>query len=177
MTRGAQEGMDLRPRVNHCNAVRVSRPSKSNVPASALRWSIERAGIEFGLATQTLRKALAKSSAIPDANGLFSTREIVAAVHGSMDVEKLATQRQIRRKLELENAVTTGSLLNRAALAKAFAELADGLKQSVMNSDLPREAKENFLYNLSTWPLRLETVARAQTKLPRRSNGEQPEAD
>jgi hypothetical protein len=85
----------------------MARPSKSNVPAAALRWSIERAGIEFGLASQTLRKSLAKSSATPDRDGLFSTKQIVAAIYGSMHIEKLATQKELRKKLELENAITT----------------------------------------------------------------------
>jgi hypothetical protein len=73
--------------------------------------------------------------------------------------------------LELENAITTGSILNRAELAKTFAELADALQQSVLNSDLPRSAKENFLHNLSSWPLRLETIARNQTRFRGAKNG------
>jgi hypothetical protein len=149
----------------------MPRQTKSNVPAAVLRWSIERAAIEFGLSMMTLRKSLAKSSAIPDADGLFTTQQIIVALHGSMDVEKLATQKEIRRKLELENAVTEGTVLNRAALSKGFAELADALQQTVINSSLPREAQENFLHNLSSWPVILEGIARSQSKL---RNGEKP---
>jgi len=60
----------------------MPRVSKSNVPKAALRWSVERAGIEFVLTSQTLRRSLAKSSATPDADGLFSTRQITDAVFG-----------------------------------------------------------------------------------------------
>jgi hypothetical protein len=73
----------------------MSRPTKSNVPKAALRWSVERAGIEFGLTSQTLRKSLAKTSATPDLNGLFSTKQIIGAVYGAFDQEKLATQKQL----------------------------------------------------------------------------------
>jgi len=41
----------------------------SNVPAAALRWSIERAGLEFGMTSNTLRKLLAKNSAKAEADG------------------------------------------------------------------------------------------------------------
>ena len=47
-----------------------------------------------------------------------------------MDVEKLATQKEVRRKLELENAITTGSVLNRAELEKVMAAIADAFCQS-----------------------------------------------
>jgi hypothetical protein len=52
-----------------------------------------------------------KNSAAPDKDGLFTTRQIVGAVYGgALSEEKLRTQRQITRKLELENAITLGSV-------------------------------------------------------------------
>jgi hypothetical protein len=47
--------------------------SKSNVPVERLRWTVEKAAGEFALTIGTLRKALAKDSAVADADGLFST--------------------------------------------------------------------------------------------------------
>jgi hypothetical protein len=111
----------------------MGRVTKSNVPAAALRWSVERAGIEFGLASHTLRKSLVKNAATPDADGLFTTKQIVAAIYGSMHIEKLATQRELRRKLELENAITVGSVLNRAELMKGLAAIADAFASRVMS--------------------------------------------
>jgi hypothetical protein len=58
--------------------------SKSNVPQAALRWSPERAAIEFGFSTATLRKALNKNSAAPDKEGLFTTQQIAAAIYGAL---------------------------------------------------------------------------------------------
>ena len=75
-----------------------------------------------------------------------------------MHKEKIATQREITRKLELENAITTAGVINRAELTKGFAELADALVGTVMNSDLPRSAKENFLNNLASWPKGLHAI-------------------
>jgi hypothetical protein len=98
----------------------MSRPTKSNVPQEALRWRIDRAGIEFGLTSATLRKSLARSSAAPDAGGLYTTRQVVDAIHGTLHIEKTRTQRARARKLELENAITTGSVLNRDALMQGM---------------------------------------------------------
>ena len=120
------------------------RSSKCNIPAAALRWSIERAVIEFGLATATLRKALAEESIVCGSDDCFSTREICRGVFGSLSEEKLQTQRQLTRKYELENQITEASVLNRAELKKSFAALANALGQAITNSDLPRTAKENF---------------------------------
>jgi hypothetical protein len=58
--------------------------SRTNVPKDALRWSIDRAGIEFGMTGATLRKALAKESITCGGDGCFSTQEICRAVFGGL---------------------------------------------------------------------------------------------
>jgi len=155
----------------------MGRNTKSNVSEAALRWSVERAGIEFGLTSATLRKALNKNSAAPDKDGLFTTQQIAAAIYGALHIEKLKTQREITRKLALENAITTGSVLNRAELEKVFAAIADAFASRVMSvQGLSRQEKEDLLKDLSSWPLALEDVAHAQTRLPR-GKGKRHEED
>jgi hypothetical protein len=149
----------------------MPRSSKSNVPNERLKWTVERGAVEFGLSTGTLRKALNKDSAVPDADGLFTTRQIVAALHGSMDVEKLATQKELRRKLELENQITRGELLNRAELMKGFSQVADAMVSRIMVSELSRSAKEDLLKDLARIPLILKDVGHAQSRLPRKVKG------
>jgi hypothetical protein len=145
------------------------------VPAAALRWSVERAGVEFGLTSNTLRKALNKDSAAPDKDGLFTTQQIAAAIYGALHMEKLKTQREITRKLALENAITTGSVLNRAELTRAFAMIAEAISNRIMACDeLSRAAKKDILMDLSSWPLALEEVAHAQGRLP---NGKGPRSE
>ena len=93
----------------------MGRTTKSNLPQDVpLKWNVEKGAQEFGLSIMTLRKALNKISAAPDSDGLYTTRQIGSAVYGgALSEEKLRTQRQITRKLELENAITTGSVLGR----------------------------------------------------------------
>jgi hypothetical protein len=148
--------------------------TKSNVPKAALRWTVERAGVEFGLSTGTLRKALGKNSAAPDADGLFSTRQIIDALYGSMAAERLATQKQITERITLENQITRGQVLNRSELSKGLALIADAMTSRIAASELSRSAKEDLLKDLSSIPLILRDLAHSQSRLPRR-NGTQPE--
>jgi hypothetical protein len=150
------------------------RISKSNLPQDVpLRWNVEKAAAEFGLSIMTLRKALNKNSAAPDQDGLYTTRQIGAAVYGgALSEEKLRTQRQITERYTLENQITRGEMLNRAELSKAFAAIADAFVSRVMTvQGLSRQEKEDLLRELSSWPLALEDVAHAQSRLPRRGKG------
>jgi len=143
-----------------------------------LRWSVERAGIKFGLTSQTLRRSLAKTSATPNADGLFTTQEIIAALFGELHLEKIRTQRALARKLELENAITTASVLNRAELVKAMAAIADAFVSRVMAvQGLSRQEKEDLLKELSSWPIVLEDVAHRQSRLPARGKRRHHEED
>ena len=138
---------------------------------------LERAGIEFGLTSQTLRRSLAKTSATPDADGLFTTKQIVAAVYGAFDQEKLATQKQLTRKYEIANAIAEASVLDGSELAKVLAGIADAMVHRIMASELSRSAKQDLLHDLSSIPLVLDEVADRQTALPRRRNGQTSDED
>ena len=153
----------------------MPRPTKSNVPKAALRWSVERAGIKFGLTSHTLRRSLAKSSATPDADGLFSTAQVVGAIFGAFDQEKLATQKQLTRKYEIANAIAAASVLDWAEVTKVLAAIADAMTSRIMASELSRAAKQDLLVELAGVPIRLEEVGHAQSRLPRR-DGAHPEA-
>jgi hypothetical protein len=53
-----------------------------------------------------------KDSAEPDPDGCYSTRQIAGAVYGeALSEEKLRTQREVTRKLTLENSITEASVV------------------------------------------------------------------
>jgi hypothetical protein len=142
-----------------------------------LRWSVERAGIEFGLSSATLRKALNKDSAAPDNDGLYSTQQIAAAIYGALHIEKIKTQRQITERITLENQITRAEVLNRAELMKVMAAIADAFVSRVMSvQGLSRQEKEDLLKDLASWLLALEEVAHRQTRLPR-GKAKRPDED
>jgi hypothetical protein len=146
-------------------------PSPKKKP---IKWTIQQASIEFGTSPPTLGKALAQASIAPAADGTYSTQEICQALFGLMHQEKLATQKEIREKLQLENQITRGQMLSRSELAKALALIADAMTSRIAASELSRSAKEDLLKDLSSIPLMLRDVAHAQSRLPRR-NGLHPE--
>jgi hypothetical protein len=68
----------------------------------------------------------------------------------------------------LENAITAASVLNRAELEKGLAAIADAFVSRLMAAqEVPRHVKEDLLKDLSSWPIVLEEVAHAQSRLPR----------
>jgi hypothetical protein len=86
-------------------------------------------------------------------------------------------RRELTRKYEIANRIAEGSVLDRDALTAGFTQLADALSNVVMfDRALSRESKEDFLRNLSNWPLILDDVANRQSKL-QRGNGKQPRGD
>jgi hypothetical protein len=145
--------------------------TRSNVPQNvALRWNIEKAGVEFGWTPVMLARALAQISAIPGEDGCYSTAQIAESLYGSMHQEKLATQKEIRKRYTLENAITEAGVLNRAELAKGFAAIADAMVSRIMAAQVPRSVKEDLLKELASIPLILEEVGHGQSRL-RRANG------
>jgi len=101
----------------------VRRATRSNVPAAALKWSVERAAPEFGLTHNTLRKLLNKNSVQADAEGLYSTKQITDAVFGGLADEKLATQMQLTRKYQLENSIVVGTKKSNRLILQADSAL------------------------------------------------------
>ena len=153
----------------------MPRARSSNIPKGVLRWSAERASSEFSVAPMTLRKALDRSGALADENNCYTTTQIVRALYGDLNSEKIRVQRELADRYSLENQITRGEMLNEAALRKGFAQLADALQSVVMTDrNLTRETKEDFLKNLASWPIILSDVERRQTRLPK-SNGDAPQ--
>jgi phage terminase Nu1 subunit (DNA packaging protein) len=68
-----------------------------------MRWTITKAAGEFGVNRETLIKRLNKAD-IPKAKD-YSTKEICAAVFGSISDERLRLTREQADKVALENAV------------------------------------------------------------------------
>jgi hypothetical protein len=103
---------------------------------------------------------------------LYTTRQLIAAIFGAIDLEKLRTQEQITKKYQLDNEIVEASVVNKAALMKGLAAVADAMQSRIRASELSRRAQDDLLDDLAGIPIALEGVARAQTRLPAtRRNG------
>ena len=155
----------------------MSVQTKSNLPQTEpLKWNLRKASVEFGTTVDTLKKSLNQISTVPDEDGLYSTAQLCEAKFGSMFQAKLATQLALAKKVEMENSITTGSVLNRASLSRSFAALADAIKSRIMAChELPRQVREDVLRDIATWPLALDEAAARQTRFPHDGNGDAPD--
>jgi hypothetical protein len=132
-----------------------------------LRWTVERGSREFKLAANTLRKFLNQSGAEPDGGGCYSTQQICECIYGDLRAEKLRKERELTKKYQLENAIVEASVLDRAALAQAFGQIATAISSRIMSAhELPRTVREDVLRDLSSWPLALADVAARQSRMP-----------
>jgi len=142
-----------------------------------LRWNLAMAAREFNVAKDTLRRRLGDSHEEPGPDGRYTTKQLTSALFGDLYGAKLRTQNEQAEKLRIENEISRAEVLNRAELSKAFAAIADAFVSRVMSvHGLTRQEKEDLLKDLATWPLALQEVAHAQTRLPR-GNGKRPECE
>jgi hypothetical protein len=152
--------------------------SKSNVPQDVpLRWNLRKAAVELGTTVDTLKKSLNQISAEPDADGLYTTGQLIQARYGELHQEKLRVHRETADRIALENQITRAEVLNRAELTKGFAAVADAIQSRIMAcSEMPLTVRQDVLHELATIPIVVADTARKQTRLRRAKNGEEEDA-
>jgi hypothetical protein len=149
--------------------------TKSNLPQNELlKWNLKKAAVEFGTTVDTLKKALNQVSAEPDADGLYTTGQLIQARYGELYQEKLRVHRETADRIALENAITRGETLSRAALMQGLAGVADAMVFRIMSSELSREAKEDLLKDLASIPVVIADTAKKQSRFHAK-NGEEEE--
>ena len=154
----------------------VVQHPRGNIPASPLRWSIERGASEFKVAPMTLKKVLRQAGAEPDQTGCYSTQQITESLYGDLHGQRVQKERELVRRYSLENQITEGSFLDRSELMKGLSAVADAMTSRILSANVDRSVKEDLLNDLAGVPLILENVAHAQSKLSR-GNGSRPEED
>jgi hypothetical protein len=149
--------------------------TKSNLPQNEpLKWNLKKAAVEFGTTVDTLKKSLNQVSAEPDADGLYTTGQLIQARYGELYQEKLRVHRETADRIAMENAVTRGEMLSRPELMKGFAALADAMVFRITSSELSREAKEDLLKDLASIPAVIADTAKKQSRFHAK-NGEEEE--
>jgi hypothetical protein len=153
----------------------MPRQTKSNIGTEPLRWNLDAMSREFNFSIPMLRGALAKNNAVAGEDGCFSTQQICDSLYGALHLEKLRTQRATTERIELENRITKGQVLDKVELMKGFAGIADAMVSIISTSGLSREAQEDLQRELASIPLTINDVARKQTRLRRAKNGAEEE--
>jgi hypothetical protein len=81
-------------------------------------WTIHRAAVEFGASRETITRGLRTNGVEVEAGKEFTTRQIFTALAGDLKFERCRRERAQALKIELENKVTEGRLLDVAAIEK-----------------------------------------------------------
>jgi hypothetical protein len=150
----------------------VSVTTKSNLPQNEpLKWNLRKAAVEFGTTVDTLKKSLNQVSAEPDADGLYTSGQLIQARYGELYQEKLRVHRETADRIALENAITRGETLSRSELMKGFAALADAMVHRIMVSGLSKDAQSDLLKDLASIPVVIADTAKKQSRF-RPANGE-----
>lgn len=113
--------------------------------AKPLEWTIEMAARECGVAPRTLSSRLTTSGTKPDAAGHFTTAQIIAALNGNIDAERLRKTKEEADKLELDNRRRRGELLDAAEVKAAIERICFIQRQNFMLSGMPPEVIERNL--------------------------------
>ncbi len=101
---------------------------------------------EFGMDARTIGKRLAAAELTGDT---FNTGQIMAAMNGDMDAEKLGLIRAQRIHQEMDNQISIGQLVNAAELAQHIGKFLSAARQRILsNLKLDEDEKDKILREL-----------------------------
>lgn len=124
---------------------------KTNIPPKKLKWTLKRAGVEFGFDPATIKRRLVASGAAPDADGCYGTLEIFNALAGgNIHAERLRECRERADNLELKNQQLRKELLPAGEVHQTLSQCFIDIKGEILgNGDLSLDQKESLLMRLA----------------------------
>jgi hypothetical protein len=113
------------------------------------RWTINRAGIEFGLSPKTVASRVKAAGILPGKDGRFSTADVHRAICG--DYERARTRKMEEEALHatLENQKAKGALVDVADFRARYERTYLGVRSVIMNSGLSDTDKDRILNDLA----------------------------
>lgn len=115
---------------------------------STVRWTQQKACVEFGLHPNTMAIRLKRGGILPGDDGKYSTKQICVAVFGDIEAETLRKVSEEADKVALQNEKTRGSLVEIEAVYKHFEGLFVSLRARILASGLVTEEKDELLNDL-----------------------------
>lgn len=97
-------------------------------PDGTVRWTVQFASREFGCQEETLARNLAAAAMPAGADHCYSTGQVVAALYGGMNLEKLRHKRAQRRLEEIKVAERAAELVNAADVKLVWERIAQELR-------------------------------------------------
>lgn len=119
-----------------------------------VRWSLNQAAGEFGFARQTVKNRLVAAGISPGEDSRYSTADLLRALYGDLDGEKLRKLRAEASLAELELARAEKSVLDVGIVARVWADELGNLRGAVLNcTSISKVDRHQLLKALHDLPL------------------------
>lgn len=118
-------------------------------PKPRIAWTIEQACYEFAINPRTLSGRIRQAGIDPDADGKFTTQQIVRAIYNDLESERI---REIRSKADLneqELQTKSGQLVDKNEIVKAWQGRFVSMVRIIKSSKLTEDEQIQLLSELS----------------------------
>ena len=117
-------------------------------PQKAIKWTLILAATEFGLDSVTLSKRLRAEGIEADADGYFTTKQIIIAVAGDLDREKTRNEAAKADLHEMKRDLEREKLIPAERVRASLEELKVAISQVIDHSHLEAKQKATIYANL-----------------------------
>jgi hypothetical protein len=114
---------------------------------AGLRWTMERAAVEFVIDRKTLSKRIQAASITPGSDGFFSTAQILEAMIGDYERERTRETAAAADIREMQRDEMNGKLVPILLMRGIFEEIGIAARQIIDHSDMPQRDKEQMHAN------------------------------
>jgi hypothetical protein len=118
-----------------------------------LRWTIEKASLEFGITSTTIKSRLKKARELPEADGTFSTHQLVSALFDQATIGRARLYMAQAQRIETLNLARNGELYSAKDIAAHLTGVGQHLKRLLMGLDAPEEQLAEVFQALSTFSI------------------------
>jgi phage terminase Nu1 subunit (DNA packaging protein) len=126
---------------------------KHTLTDAPLRWTLTRAAEETGFARQTVKNRLTSTAQEAGKDGCYSTAQVLAALYGDYDGERLRKLRAEADLAEMERDERARSLIPAAIVEATWTDVLQNLRGVVMGFDLTRQQRHQMLETLRAIPI------------------------
>ena len=126
------------------------KTKKQSKTASGIRWTATKAASEFGHDPKTVSARIKTGGIVAGADKKFSTKQIVAAVFGDLEGERLREVHARADGLEIDNARKRGELLSVQETRQFWGRVLVRLNGQVKNDRrIPQELRDQIQQTIS----------------------------
>jgi phage terminase Nu1 subunit (DNA packaging protein) len=118
-----------------------------------LRWTLNRAAREFGLSEQMIKSRLKKARILPDADGTWSTHQLVEALFDEATRGRARLYMAQAQRIETLNLARNGELYSAKDIAAHLTMVGQQLKRLLLGLDAPEEQLAEVFQALSAFSI------------------------